>query len=85
MIDHKFRVVFQISQLANIPQKWFSTQNGPLDVRSQMKWTPTIEASDFWKNQAICSKHFKSLHHGFSLIFPKIKSSYSWGSVSFEN
>ena len=46
MIDQKFDVVYQISQLAKIPQNWFSTQNGPLDVRSQ------IEASDFWRNQA---------------------------------
>ena len=52
MIDQKFRVVFQISQLANIPQKWLSTQNGPLDVRSQMRRTPTMEASDFLRNQA---------------------------------
>ena len=52
MIDQKFRVVFQISQLANIPQKWFSTQNVLLDVRSQMRQTPTMEASDFWRNQA---------------------------------
>ena len=52
MIYQKFRVVFQISQLANIPQKWFSTQNGPLDVRSQMRQIPTKEASDFWSNQA---------------------------------
>ena len=37
MIGQKFRVVFQISQLANIPQKWFGTQNGPLDIRSQMR------------------------------------------------
>ena len=37
MIDQNFSIVFQISQLANIPQKWFSTQNGPLDVRFQMK------------------------------------------------
>ena len=59
MIDQKFRVVFQISQLANIPQKWFSTQNGPLDVRSQMRQTPTMEASDFWINQA------KTMVHSF--------------------
>ena len=52
MIDQKFRVVFQISQLANIPKKWFSTQNGPLDVRSQMRQTPTMEASDLRRNQA---------------------------------
>ena len=45
MIDQKFRIVFQISQLANIPQKWFSTQNRPFDFRSQMRQTPTMEAS----------------------------------------
>ena len=52
MIDQKFRVVFQISQLANIRQKWFSTQKGPLDVRFQMRQTPIMEASDFWRNEA---------------------------------
>ena len=52
MIDQKFDVVFQISQPPNIPQKCFSAQNGPLDVRSQMRQTPTMEASDFWRNQA---------------------------------
>ena len=46
MIDPEFRSV------ANIPQKWFSTQNGPLDVRFQMRQTPTMEASDFWRYQA---------------------------------
>ena len=49
MIDQKFRVVFQISQLANIPQKWFSTQNEPLDVSFQMRLTPTMDGSDFWE------------------------------------
>ena len=52
MIDQNFRVVFQISQPANIPQKWFSAQNVPLGVRSQMRQTPTMEASDFWRNLA---------------------------------
>ena len=52
MIDQKFRVVFQISQPENIPHKWFSTQNRPLDIRSQMRQTPTMEASNFWRNQA---------------------------------
>ena len=62
MIDQKFRVVFQISQLANIPQKWFSTQNGPVDVTSQMRQTPTMEASDFWRNQAkTMEQTFKTL------------------------
>ena len=52
MIDQKFDVVSQISQPPNIPQKCFSAQNGPLDVRSQMRQTPTMEASDFRRNQA---------------------------------
>ena len=51
MIDQKLDVVFQILQSPNIPQKYFSAQNGPLDVRSQMRQTPTMEASDFWSNQ----------------------------------
>ena len=37
MIEQKLRVVFQIYQPANIPQKWFSAQNRPLDVRYQMR------------------------------------------------
>ena len=52
MIDQKFDVVFQILQHPNIPQKCFSAQNGPLDVRSQMRQTPTMEASDLRRNQA---------------------------------
>ena len=50
MIDKKFKVVFQISWPEKIPQKWFSTQNGPLDVRFQMRVTPTMGAFYFWKN-----------------------------------
>ena len=50
MIDQKFRVVFQISQPENIPQKWFSTQNLPFNVRFHMRKTPTTETSDFWRN-----------------------------------
>ena len=49
MIDKKFIVGFQISRPANIPQNWFSTQNGPLDIRSQMRPTLTMDGSDFWK------------------------------------
>ena len=41
-IDQKFRVGFQISQLINIPQKWFSTQKGPLDVIFLMRLTPNF-------------------------------------------
>ena len=36
MINQKFKIVFQISQPANIPQ------NGPLDVRFQMRLTQTF-------------------------------------------
>ena len=52
MINQKFNIVFQILQPPNIPQKCFSAQNGPLDVRSQMRQTPTMEASDLRRNQA---------------------------------
>ena len=52
MIDQKFHVVFQISQPPNIPKKWFSAQNGPFDVRSQLRHIPTMEASDLWRNEA---------------------------------
>ena len=50
MIDQKFRVVFQISQPENIPQKWLSTQNEPYNVMFQMRLTPTMGAFYFWKN-----------------------------------
>ena len=36
-MDPKLRVVFQISQSANILKICFSTQNVPLDVRSEMR------------------------------------------------
>ena len=49
MIDRKSRIVFEISRPENIPQKWFSTQNEPLDVSFQMRLTPTMDGSDFWK------------------------------------
>ena len=52
MIDQKFDVVFYILQPPNIPQKCFSAQNGPLDVRSRMRQTPTMEATDLMINQA---------------------------------
>ena len=52
MIDQKFDDVFQISQPPNITQKWFGTQNRPLDIRSQMRQTLTMETSDLWRNHA---------------------------------
>ena len=71
-IDKKFRIVFQISQLSNIPQKWFSTQSVPMNVRFQMRQTPTMYASYFWRNYAITGlqeEHLKQLCHDFCLIF----------------
>ena len=44
MIDLKLRVDSQISRPANIPKKWFSTQNGPLDVSFQMRLTPNYRS-----------------------------------------
>ena len=77
MIDRKSRIVFEISRPENIPQKWFSTQNEPFDVSFQMRLTPTMEASDFWRNLAKTT--VQSFLNTFSLIFPKIKSSHGWG------
>ena len=85
MIDRKSRMFFEISRPANIPQKWFSTQNGPLDIRSQMRQTLTMDGSDFWgKKQAKTTvQSFKNtLKHcimvtGF--FSPKIKSPHGWG------
>ena len=51
MIDRKSRIVFEISRPENIPQKWFSTQNEPLDVSFQMRLTPTMDGSDFMKKK----------------------------------
>ena len=51
MIDQKVRFLFQISQPTNIPQKWFSTQNEPLDVRFQMRLTPTMGVFYFWREK----------------------------------
>ena len=45
----KVRFLFQISQPKSIPQKWFSTQNEPLDVRFKMKLTPTMVSVYFWE------------------------------------
>ena len=36
-------------QPTNIPQKWFSTQKEPLNIRFQMKLTPTMVSVYFWK------------------------------------
>ena len=84
IIDQKFRVVFQISRPANIPQKWFSTQNGPLDIGSQMRQTLTMDGSDFWKKQAKTTvQSFKNTLKDCIMVTvffsPKIKSPHGWG------
>ena len=74
MIDQKFRDVFQIFQPPNIPQKWFSTQNGLLDIMSQMRQTKTMEASDLLEKSgknhgAIFLKHFEIIFQACSTFF----------------
>ena len=69
IIYQNFRVVFQISRPGNIPQKWFSTQNEPLGVTFQMRLTPTMEASNFWRNQAKSTMHpFKNTFKGCTML-----------------
>ena len=81
MIDQKSRIVFEISRPANIPQKWFSTQNGPLDIRSQMRQTLALDGSDFWKKKKQAKTTVQSFkntlkHCIMVTVFfsPKIKS-----------
>ena len=70
MIDQKFRVHFKISQPANIPQKWFSTQNDPVDVGFQIRLTQPLELLIFVKinrnHGAFFQNVLKRLHHGFA-------------------
>ena len=35
MINQEFKIVFQINQPANIPQKWFHAKNGPFQVSNE--------------------------------------------------
>ena len=84
MIDRNSRIVFEISRPENIPQKWFSTQNGPLDIRSQMRQTLTMDGSDFWKKQAKTTvQSFKNTLKDCIMVTgffsPKIKSTHGWG------
>ena len=84
IIYHKFRVVFQISRPGNIPQKWFSTQNEPLGVTFKMRQTPTMEASNFWRNQPKSMMHpFKNTFKGCTMLsvnfFKKWKVPMAWG------
>ena len=84
MINQKSRIVFKISRPANISQKWFSTQNGPLDIRSQMRQTLTMDGSDFWKKQAKTTvQSFKNTLKDCIMVTvffsPKIKITHGWG------
>ena len=72
MIDQKFRVLFQISQPANIPQKWFSTQKEPFDVRFQMRLTPTKGAFYFWKNLT------KTMVQSFKVFLKDYTMGFAW-------
>ena len=74
MIDQKVRFLFHISQPTNIPKKWFSTQNGLLDIMSQMRQTKTMEASDLLEKSgknhgAIFLKHFEIIFQAVSTFF----------------
>ena len=70
MIDRKSRIVFEISRPANIPQKWFSTQNEPLDVRFQMRLTPTLGFFYLLKNQTeTMMQSFKVFLKDYTMVF----------------
>ena len=84
IIDQKFRVVFQISWPTNIPQKWFSTQNEPLDVRflnqtDPKPWELSIFVKSNRNHGATIKSVFKRMHHGFCLISPEIRGLHGWG------
>ena len=90
MIDQKLRVVFQISRPENIPKKWFSTQNGPLDVSFQMRLTPNYRSFLFleklnWNHGASFQSVLKRLRHGFCLIAPEIRSLLGWDLSHLRN
>ena len=89
MIDQKFRVVFQISRPENIPQKWFSTQNEPLDVKFQMILTPTMSAFYFWRKikTVTIMQSFKVFLKDCTVVLPVFSRNQKrpWlGLVSFE-
>ena len=84
MIDQKFDVVFQISQLPNVPQKCFSAQNGPLDVRFQMRLNPNLVSFFTFGKIQQKPRHnllncFEIFHHGFCLVSSDIRSLICWG------
>ena len=84
MIDRKSRIVFEISRPENIPQKWFSTQNEPLDVSFQMRLTPTMGAFYFLRKKTVtimqCFKVFlKDCNVVFACFCPEIRTVHGWG------
>ena len=84
MIDRKSRIVFEISRPENIPQKWFSTQNEPLDVSFQMRLTPTMGAFYFLRKKTVtimqCFKVFlKDFTVVFACFFQEIRTVHGWG------
>ena len=78
MINQKFKIVIQIYQPGNIPQKWFSTKNGPVDVRFQMRQIQTMWAFIFfrkikqksWNNLLKCYKNNSALLINHLLVHP---------------
>ena len=88
MINQKFKIVFQIFPPANIPQKCFSAQNGPLDIRFQMRLNPNgVGFSIFGKiEKNPCYLNcFKKIAPQFLPNFSRNKKPNWLGSVSFEN
>ena len=79
MFNQNFKIIFQMSQPAKIPQKWPNTNNGPMDVRFQMRLAQTVWAFIFLeksnKNDGKIFQNFlKRLHNGFCLIFSGIRN-----------
>ena len=84
MIDRKSRIVFEISRPENIPQKWFSTQNEPLDVSFQMRLTPTMGAFYFLRKKTVTIMQcFKVLLKDCTVVFAcflqEIRTVHAWG------
>ena len=72
-----------ISIRKNIPKKWFSTQNWPLDVSFQMRLTPNYRSFLFleklnWNYGASFHSVLKRWPHGFCLIAPEIRCLLGW-------
>ena len=78
MIDKKFTDCFQISWLANIPKKGFSTQNGPLDIRFQMSLTPTMGAFYFLRNLT------ETMVQSFNVFSKDCSMVFAWLLTKFE-